>query len=47
MILTSTQGKYVEYEGGIQGQTRDNWIKVELQPGLHTIFVSFEIMKLI
>lgn len=45
IVLTSTKGKYVEYEGGIQGQNRDNWMKVELESGKHTIFVSYTSLK--
>lgn len=46
IVLTSTKANEVEYEGGIQGQNRDNWIKVDLESGQHSIFVSLSFQQI-
>lgn len=38
-VITGQVGEKIVYRGGIQSATRNNWIKVRLEPGNYTIFV--------
>lgn len=43
-VITGQVGEKIVYRGGVQTATRDNWIKVRLEPGNYTIFVSQNIL---